>query len=204
MIAAVVLAAGMSARMGKPKQTMHLDGVPMLGRVLEVLRRTRVDQTVVVLGAGADKIRSQVKMTKEKVVINPAPRKGMSESLKLGIRSVEREADAVLVVLADQPFLMAKTVDRLIDTYVESHALVVVPVHRGHRGNPVLFDRAVYPQIMKIEGDVGAKSVVEGNKDNLVAVEVDDEGVLTDLDTPSDYERATASQSRGKRIRGST
>ena len=204
MIAAVVLAAGMSTRMGRPKQTMPLEGEPMLGRVLEVLRQTRVDQTVVVLGPRAGQVQKQVKMTKEKVVINPDPLKGMSESLKLGIRSVEGKADAVLVVLADQPFLMAKTVDRMIEAYHESHALVVVPVYHRQRGNPVLFDRSLYPQIMKIEGDVGAKAVVEENEDKMVAVEVDDEGVLTDLDTPLDYERANASLSRGKRIQGST
>jgi molybdenum cofactor cytidylyltransferase len=189
--------------MGKPKQTLPLLGEPMLERVLGVLRRSNVDLTVVVLGAGADEIRKKVKLKKERLVINRAYRKGMSESLKLGIKSVEREADAVLVVLADQPLLAASTVDQLVDAYVRSKRPVVVPLYNGVAGNPVLFDRSLFPRIMRIEGDKGAKSVVEENRGRLVAVDVGDEGVIIDVDTPSDYERATSKITRLRRTQGS-
>lgn len=192
MIAAVVLAAGKSARMGKPKQTLLVEGEPMLQRVLRTLRESKVDSVVVVLGAGAGEIRGQMSFEGEKVVVNRSYDLGMGESLKRGLGAVGRNAEAALVVLADQPFVSSATIDRLVDAYHGSKAPVVAPVYHGLRGNPVLFDRRLFPRIMDVRGDVGAKSVVEEHRDEMLEVEVDDRGVVVDLDTPSDYSKATA------------
>ena len=203
MIAAVVLAAGSSSRMGKPKQTLQLEGWSMLERVLQTLSRTKVDRVVVVLGAHSSAVRGGVKFGREKVVLNPRFKEGMSGSLRLGLAEVE-ETDAAIIVLGDQPFVSPGTIDRIIDAYVSSKSPVVVPVYRGRRGNPVLFDRSLFPQIRRIRGDVGAKSVVAGNEDKLLQVDVNDEGILVDIDTPSDYSNAVSAegQARKRRNRG--
>lgn len=190
MIVAIVLAAGMSARMGKPKQTLPIGGAPMLQKVLDALRHTKVAEVVVVLGANEREVRSRVKFGKEKVVVSRDYEKGMSESLRVGLAEVGPEGEAAMVVLGDQPFLRPETVDKLIDAYANSKSQIVVPVYGGRRGNPVLFDRRLFPRVMGVKGDVGAKSVVEDNEDVLLEVPVEDRGVSVDIDTPTDYAEA--------------
>jgi len=191
LIAAIVLAAGTSSRMGKPKQTLPVSGKPMLERVIDVYRNSNVDAVFVVLGANAAYVRRGVRFHKEKVVMNPLYKKGMSGSLRLGLRAAKREADAVIVALGDQPFLSSGTVNRMIEVYSKTKAPVVVPVYRGVRGNPVLFDSSLFPEIMQIRGDKGAKSVVQRHQDGLKEVAVEDRGILVDIDTPSDYLKAS-------------
>jgi molybdenum cofactor cytidylyltransferase len=191
MIAALVLAAGTSKRMGKPKLTLRLNGESMLDRVLDTLHRSKVDRVVVVLGADRDEVTRKVKFHGEKVLYNSRYKGGMSGSLKLGLKSIQQDADAAMVVLGDQPFVSTATIDKLVDAYKASRALVVAPLYRGFRGNPILFDKSLFPQIMTISGDRGAKMVVEAHRDKLVEVEVEDKGVVFDIDTPSDYEKAT-------------
>jgi molybdenum cofactor cytidylyltransferase len=194
LIAAIVLAAGVSSRMGRAKQTLLLSGKPMLEMVLDAYRRAGVDMIVVVLGAHAAQIRKMVNLNKETVVLNRLFRNGMSGSLRLGLRAAEKDADAVIVALGDQPFLSPATIRSMIEAHSGSKAPVVVPVYHGVRGNPVLFDRSVFPELMRIRGDKGAKSVVERHRGSLREVPVEDRGVLVDIDTPSDYSKATAPQ----------
>lgn len=164
----------------------------MLQRVLNTLRKTKVDGIVVVLGAYEQEVRRSVKFDKERVVSNAGYAEGMSSSLKSGLTAAS-DADAVIVALADQPFLTAATVNRLIEEHLESKAPIVMPVYKGRRGNPVLFDKNLFQQIMKIHGDVGAKSLIEKNKDVVLEVTVKDKGVVVDLDTRRDYRNVMAS-----------
>jgi len=185
--------------MGRPKLTLQVEGVPMLQRVLTTLGRSKVDRVVVVLGSNAAEVKRSVKFIREVIVVNRHYADGMSSSLKLGLGEVSKEADAAIIVLGDQPFVSAKTIDRLVDAYKASGARVVVPVYRGARGNPVLFDRRMFGEITGIQGDVGAKSVVAGSGENVLEVAVEDDGVLVDIDTPSDYEREAARGTRRSR-----
>lgn len=186
LIAAVVLAAGGSVRMGAPKQTLRFRGVPMLQVVVETLRRSKVDRVVVVLGAHEPEVRKDVSFDEELVVENPDYSSGMSSSIRAGLAAVP-DADAALVVLADQPFLAPQTIDILVEAYRVSRSPVVLPVFRGRRGNPVLFDRSLFPEISRLRGDVGAKAVVRAHQADLLEVPVDDAGVVEDIDTPEDY-----------------
>jgi len=201
LIAAVVLAAGLSTRMGRAKLILPIGGKTVLERVLDTYRGARVDDIVVVIGASAEQIRSSVRFDEERVVFNPEYRKGMSGSLKLGIEALGSETEAAIIALGDQPFLSSKTVDRLVDEYLATKAPIVVPVYRGQRGNPVLFDSSLFSQIREIEGDKGAKSVVLKNEARVREVAVEDEGVLLDIDTPSDYEKARTSRPAPRRTR---
>ena len=198
LIAVVVLAAGVSSRMGKPKQTLPVNGVPMLENVLEVFRKSNVGRVVVVLGANAVEVRRQVKFAGELVVVNPQFTEGMSSSLRLGLKHVGTEANAVIIALGDQPFVLPTTIDKMVETYERSKATIVVPTHRGARGNPVLFDKSVFPQIARVRGDMGAKSVVQENAAQVLEVEVSDGGVLVDIDTPSDLMEVRRRRSRAR------
>lgn len=201
MISAVVLAAGLSTRMGRPKMVLLVEGKPMLQKVLDALRGARVDETVVVLGPEASKIRSQVRFERERVVVNSRYAQGMSTSLRLGLATVSPEAEAALVVMGDQPFLSSSTIDMVIEGFREGAAPIVVPVYRGVRGNPVLFAKSVFPEAMRVRGDVGARSVVRSYGSRVAEVPVEDEGVLSDLDTPEEYGRAHLRNQSARRTR---
>ena len=188
MISAVVLAAGVSSRMGRVKLVLPVEGRPILETVLVTLRKAKVDEVVVVLGAGAAEIKKEVRFRGERVVFNPDYAEGMSSSLKLGLKKISPDSEAALVVLGDQPFLTSSTINRIVDGYLTTKAPVVVPVHGNIRGNPVLFDRSTFPAVMKVKGDVGAKSVVGAYGDMVLEVLSPDDGILIDIDTPSEYE----------------
>jgi molybdenum cofactor cytidylyltransferase len=204
LISAIVLAAGRSTRMGRNKLVLSLDGKPVLQRVLDALKDSKVDETLVVLGGGAEEVRSTVDLGGTKVVVNRRYAQGMSTSIRAGLARVDRSTDAAIIVLGDQPFLSAALVNAVIDAFQAEGAPVVLPVHRGTRGNPVLFARSVFPEIMRIGGDRGAKSVVEAHEDDVLEVKAEDAGAVIDVDTPSDYERATllSRQVKQRRTRG--
>lgn len=202
MISAIVLAAGLSTRMGVQKLLQPIDGEPMLGRTLKALRRPSIDETVVVLGAEASRVREGIKFERERVIVNGSFEEGMSSSLRLGLKSVNPRTDAAIIALGDQPFVSPEVIDRVVGGYLAKKPPIVVPVYGGVRGNPVLFARSVFPDVLKVRGDFGAKSVVQAYGDRVLEVPVDDEGVLFDIDTPADYERAVALSRTARRRTG--
>lgn len=182
MISAIVLAAGQARRFGECKQLALVNGKPLLQHSLDTLRESRVDDVVVVLGAYANEIREQIQFRDERIVVNPDHEKGMSTSIQAGLRAID--SDATFIVLADQPFVAAKTYDVLIDEYRRSRAKVIIPAYNGFRGNPVLVDKSLFSEMMEIRGDIGCRAIF-GNHE-VTKVAVDDRGVLIDIDTPAD------------------
>lgn len=170
----------------------------MLQEVLDIFRRTRVDVVVVVLGAHAREVMNNVDFRQEVVVLNRRFSEGMGVSLRVGLASIRGDADALMVALGDQPLLSSATVDKMIDAYLSSGARIVVPVFKGRRGHPVLFDKTLFAEVMKTSGDAGAREVVEKCKQGLVEVVVDDEGILVDIDAPADYEDEASRDRVGK------
>lgn len=193
MIAAVILAGGESQRMGLPKQTLRVGGVPMLQVVLDTVRRTKVDLVVIVLGAHESEVRKEVDFRNERVVVNRAHREGMSASIRAGLSEVQG-AEAALIILGDQPLISPKTIDALIEAYRRSGRSIIVPVFQGRRGNPVLFDRSLFDEVMQVTGDIGAKAVVKAHHEETLEVPVDDHGVVVDIDSPADYDRLRSSR----------
>jgi molybdenum cofactor cytidylyltransferase len=189
-VGAVVLAAGASSRMGETKQLLRLrDGKTLLARTLERVRASRVDEIVLVLGHEAERVRAGVDAEDVKVVLNERYREGMSASLALGIGVLGDDVVAAFIVLGDQPFVQAATLDLLIDRYVETRAKIVVPVFEGARGNPALLDRSIFREVMALTGDVGARAIFGKHADEILKVPVADRGVLVDLDNREDWER---------------
>lgn len=186
---AVVLAAGMSTRMGELKQSLRLGERTLLGQTLENFRSARVDEIVLVLGFAADAIVRQIAVEGVKVVINQQYREGMGSSLRVGLAALAPDINAALIVLADQPFVRPATVDQLIDRYIESGAQIAIPTYRGFRGNPVLLDRSVFAEVMALTGDIGCRAIFGDHTEGIVKVPVDDVGVLLDIDNKDDFER---------------
>ena len=197
-VSAVLLAAGRSSRMGSLKQLLPLGGRPLLENVIHNLRQSQVDEIVLVLGFSADTIRRQVPLDGVRVVVNDAFSDGMGTSLRSGIAEVSPEANAALVVLADQPFVRPPTIDRLIRVYREQHPQIVIPVYQGFRGNPVLLDRSVFPELLGLAGDIGCRAIFGSHTENIVKTPVDDIGVLLDIDTPADFEKLQEAHDQGE------
>jgi molybdenum cofactor cytidylyltransferase len=191
-VSAVVLAAGRSARMGEAKQLLRVGGSTVLERTLENVRGSGVSEIVLVLGASAEVIREQLPHAffgGLKVVVNQDYEDGMASSLREGLAAVSPKMDAAFIVLADQPFVRPETMDRIIDKYRHADAEIVVPYYRGQRGNPVLLDRSVFSEAMALEGDTGCRAIFGSHAAGIVEVDVDDEGILQDIDDRGDYER---------------
>ena len=174
--------------MGAPKLLKRLAGRPILDYVVDAFCSSRLDEVLVVTNEPIREALAAEGRPGVRVLLNRDSEAGLSSSLKLGLGEVRGRA--AVIGLGDQPLLLPSTIDRIVSEYTRSGAMVVLPVHDGARGNPVLFDRAIFPQIMAVRGDRGAKSVVSDNRDRVREVEVDDEGILLDVDTPADLARA--------------
>lgn len=179
----MLLAAGRSSRMGENKLLVDIDGRPMVARVLETLRELDLVQRVVVLGHEAERVRAAIGDADS--VVNDDYARGMSTSLRCGAAAIAADTDAVLVALGDMPFVRAADVQRLIDAFDGG---IVVPVHAGRRGNPVLFARRFLDEFAALTGDVGARAIVERHRDLVTEVEVADQGIHRDVDTPDALE----------------
>src|ERR1700736_497967 len=184
-ISAIVLAAGEAARFGQCKQLMRLGDKPLLQHVIDNLAQSKIDEVVVVLGARADEIREQIQLGKASAILNPDYANGMSTSIQAGLRAID--ADAAMIVLADQPLVTSRTLDALIDEYRRSKPSVVIPTFNGFRGNPVIVDRSLFDEMMTIRGDVGCRAIFGNHPVHMLPV--DDRGVVTDIDTMEEYER---------------
>lgn len=198
MISAIILAAGASSRMGEPKPLVALGDRTVLGHVLDAVTASRVGETIVVLGADADRVRAGVDLAGTRTVENPAFTDGMSTSLRAGLAALAPGSEAFFVVLGDEPFVTPGTLDQMIAARDRTHARVVVPVYRGVRGNPVLIDRSLAQEAEEITGDRGCRAIRLHHPEETVDVPVDDPGVVIDLDTPEEVQRARTALANGE------
>lgn len=196
-VAAILLAAGTSSRMGRPKSVLLLGDKPLLVHSLDALRASGVGEIVVVLGAGADRIRREIPLDGTRVVVNPEFAEGMSSSIRAGVAAVSDRASAFLIVLGDQPLVTAATIGGLVARYQTTHSVAIVPTFRGTRGNPVVFDRSLVPEMQAVRGDVGCRAVLAAHAAEVVEFPVDDPGIRIDVDTPEDLERLDAALRAG-------
>jgi molybdenum cofactor cytidylyltransferase len=185
-IAAVVLAAGQSTRMGGPnKLTAEIGGKPLVRIAAEEALASRADPVIVVTGHDRELVEAALTGLDVRLVHNPDYAQGLGTSLKTGIAAVPGEADGVVVCLGDMPQVTAALIDRLIAGYdAEKGALVVAPIRDGQRGNPVLWSRRFFRDLMAVTGDVGARHVLASYGEAVVEVPVQEAGAFVDVDTP--------------------
>jgi molybdenum cofactor cytidylyltransferase len=189
-VAAVVLAAGMSRRMGTPKQLLRIGGKTILERTLKNVRAANVDELILVLGHAADEVQKTIATPGLKIVINPDYQQGMGTSLRRGLAAVS--AGAALIVLADQPWVSSETLNRLIKCHRERKPQIIIPTYKGFRGNPVLLDRSVFAEVQALNGDVGCRAIFGDHTEGILKLPVDDPGILLDIDSRDDFEKLTA------------
>lgn len=191
-VAAVVLAAGASKRMGRPKALLPVDlqgRVPLLVHVVEQVLAAPFAQVVVVLGHRAREAAALLRGRPVQVLVNRAWREGLSTSLRCGLRALRPEVEATAFILGDQVGLTAGLLRRLVEAFAATGGPIVAPEHGGRLGNPVLFHRAFFPALQAQRGDQGGRTLLREHRDKVVAVPVDDPWELWDLDSPDDYAR---------------
>ncbi|MEO1339134.1 MAG: NTP transferase domain-containing protein, partial [Myxococcota bacterium] len=183
-IAAVVLAAGQSKRMGADNKLLaDVQGVPMVVRVVRTLAESGVDRIIVVTGHESTQVAAQLRsVSGVELVHNPDYADGLSTSVRAGIRALDTDVDGALIALGDMPWVRSDHVRRLLDAF-EPHG-ICVPVHDRKRGHPVLWSSRFFAEFEKLEGDVGARHLLERHADDVRLVPVDDRGVHIDVDTP--------------------
>jgi molybdenum cofactor cytidylyltransferase len=189
-IEGILLAAGESRRMGFPKPLLRIDGETFLTYVTRSMLTT-VARVIIVLGAHRDAVASAIPADDRiSVIENPEYRMGQLSSIKAGLGAVSAATAAAIVHLVDHPTVLPETFKSVAEGYHASKKPIVVTRCGGRRGHPVLFDRAIFEEIQQAPLDIGARAVVMADADRLVYVDVDDPGVLLDLDTPADLAQA--------------
>ena len=185
-IAALVLAAGQSRRMGPTNKLLaEVDGVPMVSRVVDQIIASAADPVVVVVGHEGDAVRDRLRGHRVEVVDNPDYARGLSTSLRRGLWAVPGNADGALVCLGDMPRVTTAELDRLIAAFNPGEGRAIcVPTHGGQRGNPVLWARRFFEAMGRVQGDVGARHLIGENAEWVAEVEMAGDGVLIDVDTP--------------------
>ena len=187
MIAGIVLAAGTSSRLGELKQLLPYRGEPLVQHAIDAA--SELDEIVIVLGHEAERVREAIELpSPAQVVVNPDYAQGQSTSVRAGLDAVSPGAEAVVVLLADQPGVEAGHVRRIIDRWRETGAWIVRAHYDDGPSHPVLLDRAVWDEVRAVTGDAGAREVMRAHPDRVEDVRFDGPAPV-DVDTDADYDR---------------
>jgi molybdenum cofactor cytidylyltransferase len=196
MLAAAILAAGESRRMGTPKALIPYRGRTFVEHLLEVTRHPRVSVTRIVLGAGASEMREKLSGQEAAIVVNPNWYSGQLSSIHAAIRSLpEGTTEGLILCPVDHPVVSAKLVSELIDTFDASRKLIILPTFKGQRGHPVIFHATLYEELLSARPEIGARQVVWAHADDVAEVPTDEEGVTLNLNDPATLKKALEDQS---------
>ncbi len=185
-VSAILLAAGGSTRMGRPKLALPVAGTPMIRRAVQAALSSTCREVIVVLGMHAEIYGPLLDGLAVRIVENPDPEEGMGSSIRVGVEAVSPDAQGLVLLLADQPFVTAEVIDRLIETALADHRRIVASAYHNTVGPPAYFHRALFLDLLTLEGDRGARSVIEAYPKEGVALPLP-EGIAVDIDSPSDY-----------------
>lgn len=190
-VAGVILAAGSSTRMGRPKQLLPVRGRPLLELVVDAACTSRLDPVVVVLGAGAGRIRAGVRWGRASIVLNRRHAEGISSSLRTGTAALGAGVEAAVVILGDQPGVSAPLLDRLLELWAGSGRPLAAMSRAGLLQPPALLAREMWGEVRALRGDTGLRALLRSRPELVAALEAGpDAGVLADVDTPDDWRQA--------------
>ncbi|HET9855907.1 MAG TPA: nucleotidyltransferase family protein [Methylomirabilota bacterium] len=196
MIAAVVLAAGLSRRMGQAKLLLTVGGRAIIRYVVESVLAGGVDSVWVVTGPDVEPIETALGGIEVQYAVNPAPEEGQAGSVRTGIAALPPSVDSVLIALGDQPLLAPSIIPALLAARRASPKLIVAPRYRDGQGNPVVFKREIFPELLRLTGDQGARPIIQKEPTRVEWVELD-LPMPADVDTPDDYEKIRANLRAG-------
>lgn len=190
MLAAIILAAGESSRMGTPKALLPYRGRTFLQHLIGVTRHPRIGVTRVVLGANAEEVRLKINLDPETVVVNRQWKLGQLSSIQAALRSIpQAEIDGMLLALVDHPLISAALVGELVEKFYATGRPIVLPTFRGKRGHPVLFACKLFGELLAAPPDVGARAVVWAHAAEVLEVPTEEEGVILNLNDPETLDR---------------
>lgn len=197
MLAAVILSAGASSRMGRPKALLPYREGTFLEHLIHVTRHPRIGVTRVVLGAGAEVIRTMAKLDPSIVVLNPDWEQGQLSSICTGVRSLDGiDTDGMVLCPVDHPLVSAQLVSELVDRFYQERKAIVLPTFKGRRGHPAIFSSALYSELLAAPADKGARVVVWEHSADVVEVPTDEEGVVLNLNDPEMLKRALGTDAK--------
>ncbi len=189
MIWAMILAAGESKRMGKPKLLLPYGEKTIIETVIDSVIRSKVEKILVVLGANREKIEKKIQNFPLKIAANPNFRRGMLSSVQLGFQTLPENAQAVLVFLGDQPSIPSAIINKIIDAYKETDKGIVLPVYKSERGHPVLIDMKYRDEVENLKSEFGLRALVYNRPEDILEIKVETPSILRDVDDESDYKR---------------
>ena len=190
-LAAAILAAGESRRMGRPKALVPFEGLTFVEHLLQATNHPRVGIVRVVLGANAESIQAELELDQEIVVVNQDWQQGQLSSIQSAIRSLPADQTAGLLLCpVDHPLISTQLVSRLIAEFDSDRKLIVVPTHQGRRGHPVIFHASLYAELLDASPTVGARQVVWAHPDAIAEIETDEAGVILNLNDPETMRKA--------------
>ena len=186
-VSAIVLAAGESKRMGTLKQLLPFGGSTIIEQVVNNTLESEVNEIIVVLGHQAKRIASRIAGKPLKIVLNRDYHQGISSSIKCGLNHISKTSDGVMIFLGDQPLIGKEIINKLVKEFATARHGIVTPVYNMRRGHPVIFAAKYKPELSRLEGDIGAKKVIEAHPEDILEVEVNSESIISDIDTENDY-----------------
>jgi len=187
MIWAVILAAGESRRMGTQKLLLPFGDATVIESVVLTALASRVDRVLVVLGADKDDVRKEIEPFGIDFVVNDNFAEGMLSSVQAGFAALPPDAEAAVVMLGDQPFLPARVVDAVAEAFRRSGSGIVIPVHRGRRGHPILIGLKYRDAVLALDPADGLRRLIQAHAEDIFEAEVEDANILRDMDVPEDY-----------------
>jgi CTP:molybdopterin cytidylyltransferase MocA len=192
MISGILLAAGESSRMeGAFKPLLRWGKTTVIGACVDSLLRSRLGEIIVVLGHREAEIRSRLVGAAVEFAVNDDYSSGMLSSIKTGLAMVSSQSDAAMIALVDQPMIGPDLINLLIDAYYVSDKGIVVPLHEGRHGHPIIISGDYVDDIMQLDDNSpeGLRALIDARRNDLVEVPVESSSVLEDIDRPADYER---------------
>ena len=189
MIWAMILAAGESKRMGEAKLLLHFKGKTIIETIVENVVKSNVDKILVVLGSEKEKIEERIKNFPLEFAFNPDYRSGMLSSVQCGFKTLPKDAQAVLIILGDQPSVSSKVINKIIAAYKKTGKGIVLPVYKKERGHPVLIDMKYREEVAKLSPQLGLRELIYNRSDDILEVKVATSSVLRDIDDAEDYRK---------------
>jgi molybdenum cofactor cytidylyltransferase len=192
MICAVVLAAGLSRRMGVQKLLLPFGGKTVIAHIVDQIIASNVDEVHVVVGHEGRRVARELSNRHVCIVPNPDHKSGMLSSVRCGLAALSQQCRAVMVALGDQPSVTSGLIDRMIRSFGETEKKILVPFHKGRRGHPILFSTDYCDEILTQYGDVGLRGLLQAHHEDVFELNVPSSSVLSDMDCPEDYQRELA------------
>jgi len=189
MICAIVLAAGLSSRMGVQKLLLPFGGKTVISHIVDQLLASTAGEVHVVVGHQAERISRELSGRAVSIVNNPNYKSGMLSSVRCGLRNLPEKCRAVIVMLGDQPSITTELIDRMLQSFASTEKNILVPLYKGKRGHPILFSSLYRDEILTQYGDVGLRGLLHGHSDDIFELAVSTASVLCDMDFPEDYRR---------------